>query len=62
VLDLIGAGRFDLSGLANFSVDLQNAVNGQPIEVDFTGRGETKRRIRFLSEDPRALREIPPAL
>jgi hypothetical protein len=50
VLELMGAGSFNLSGLANFSgfekVELQNAdqsqwawltLNGQPIEVDFTG-------------------------
>jgi hypothetical protein len=52
VLDLVGAGTFDLSGLVNFSgfekVELQNAglqsafltLNGQPIEVDFTGHGQ----------------------
>jgi hypothetical protein len=52
VLELVGAGSFDLSSLTNFSgfdkVELQNAgsqfaqltLNGQPIEVDFTGYGE----------------------
>ena len=52
VLDLIGAGTFDLSGLANFSgfekVELQNGgaqyalltLNGQPIELDITGYGQ----------------------
>jgi hypothetical protein len=52
VLELIGAGSFNLSSLTNFSgfdkVALQNAglqfaqltLNGQPVEVDFTGYGQ----------------------
>src|SRR5262249_14593853 len=52
VLELVGGGTFDLSGLATFSgfdkVELQNAGSqfasltpgGQPIEVDVTGNGQ----------------------